>query len=1082
MEKAGRKVSGMIAALCMAIGLSAALFGTEEVRAEENGAFGDFGYEVLDDGTVKIADYRGLDTVVNVPEEINGRRVAQIGYAAFEDCKNIVKIDIPNGVTCIERQAFSGCEKLTEIHLPSGVTDMGDFVFSGCGSLTNIDLPSELTQIESGTFYNCDHLERVRFPDQLEKLAIDVFFNCSQLKEISISGDNLSFASMDGILYNKDFSTIVCYPMGKNDPVTFLPSVNQIGDGAFRGCGFQQMEIPSQIKSIGSNAFSHCKNLSSIKLPMGITKIESSTFSYCSSLTNMEIPKSVTYIGLWAFNECGNLTSVFIPDCVSVIQYAAFYMCGHLKDVYYAGNEEQWKNIDLNNKEDMNEALLKASIHFEASPIPDPGPEPDPTPDPEPEPDPDPIPEPDPTPDPDPIPEPDPKPTPPEPTDPDEPGLSVTINAKEELERLKSGDSLSIASDFKHYLSSEQIDLMESCLYTWLADINYAYRYSESSGIQERIRKKSGIDPQVDAASGRQQAITHITAETKYGKKTFEIKLDLGKPDGGGNLYPSYGTMHYEVFPKGGIPSDVPVTGQIGRSSYADMASFVESVAAAADNSLHSTHLWPSLSDEMASGILIDKTAAEIIGNKNGSFCEGIFTIYARPLVAYSKKVTIACPVDVYVYRMDGKYAGTIINNEPNAKDENVLLEVNGDTKTVYLTGNDYYLSLRGTDTGTMKYEVEEIANKEVCRNVQFLELQLKKDMQYEGYVFRPLNIDSDLYALRTIGGSASGDVTYTDKDSNASVFKKIQGMSLSQHSTSLGKDKTIQLKVSLFPQDAANPKLVWSSDNPFVAFVDDNGLVTAVAPGRAMITAATCDGSFLKQSCIIDVERSSQPDVNVPAQPETPPLLPVIPTPPETPPDKPNEPAQPPGQPQDPVKDENLVVAKLYYIVQFYANGGTNLSRRTMTLLNNDILGILPKVQRKAYLFDGWYTQQTGGIRITGDQTLPEATTLYAHWTKARAPARAALQTVVSKKKGEVKVGFKKISGAAGYQVQYAPNKKFTSAKTVGAGASAKTKTLTGLKAGKKYYVRVRAYQVDSLGNKIFGSYSAPKRVLVKG
>ena len=64
-----------------------------------------------------------------------------------------------------------------------------------------------------------------------------------------------------------------------------------------------------------------------------------------------------------------------------------------------------------------------------------------------------------------------------------------------------------------------------------------------------------------------------------------------------------------------------------------------------------------------------------------------------------------------------------------------------------------------------MKYEVEEIANEEVRRNVQFLELQLKKDMQYEGYVFRPLNIDRDLYALRTVDGS-SKEVIYADTDS----------------------------------------------------------------------------------------------------------------------------------------------------------------------------------------------------------------------------------------------------------------------------------------------------------------------------
>ncbi|MCI9022745.1 MAG: fibronectin type III domain-containing protein, partial [Eubacterium sp.] len=56
-----------------------------------------------------------------------------------------------------------------------------------------------------------------------------------------------------------------------------------------------------------------------------------------------------------------------------------------------------------------------------------------------------------------------------------------------------------------------------------------------------------------------------------------------------------------------------------------------------------------------------------------------------------------------------------------------------------------------------------------------------------------------------------------------------------------------------------------------------------------------------------------------------------------------------------------------------------------------------------------------------------------------------------------------------------------FTSAKTKEAKASAKTKTLTGLKAGKKYYVRVRAYSLDSMGNRIYGAYSMVKSIEAK-
>ena len=305
--------------------------------------------------------------------------------------------------------------------------------------------------------------------------------------------------------------------------------------------------------------------------------------------------------------------------------------------------------------------------------------------------------------------------------------------------------------------------------------------------------------------------------------------------------------------------------------------------------------------------------------------------------------------------------------------------------------------------------------------------------------------------------------------------------MSLSQQNTSIHTDKTIQLNASLFPLDATNPNLVWISDNPSVAAVGSDGMVTALGAGRATITVMTRDGSFLRQSCIVDVEGNKQPEPENPSDSDHPSTQPPEPAASDGTGTQPSQPVQPSNPPQDPPEDDGPVVAKLFYIIQFHANGGTNLSRRTMTLLNDDTLGILPKVQRKAYIFSGWYTQQTGGARVSGEKTLNEATTLYARWTKVKAPVKAAVQSLKSAKKGQVKVNFQKINGVKGYQVQYALHKKFTSAKTKTAGASAKAKTLMGLKAGKKYYVRVRADMVDSMGNKVYGTYSAVKSIRVK-
>ena len=989
--------------------------------------------------------------------------VGQIDSGAFSGCDSLQSIQIPAGVE-LDVTGLEYCENLMEIHVdpdhaelksedgilytkdgttlkycPAGKTDnihflpgvqtIGYDAFYGCNKISSIELPDSVTTIESSAFSHCRNLKSVKIPAGTENIMGDAFASCDNLQDIHVDAGNPVYASEDGILYDREKTTLICYPGGKANDMRLLESVTEIGKVAFAGCtNLREAELPSGITVINRGAFSDCTNLKSIKLPLGLTSIRSGAFAGCSSLTSIEIPEGVTELEGETFNSCENLTSITIPVSMESIQMDIFsYYNRSISDIYYAGSKEQWEKIDFFADLGLPVRYEKVTIHYQNSQEPEPAPVPDPIPDPEPEP------------------------------FPDEPGQPETLDAKQELERLKSGDQLSLDKDLQQYLSAEQIDKMESFLYTWLADINYAYTYSAGNSMKELVMKKAGIDPQGDFVSGTEQAITHISAETKYGPKVFEITLNLGKPDGSGNLYPSYGSMHYEILEKENIPSDVPASGQIGKASYADMEVFVSGVSRAADHSLRSVYQCELMSSAMASGVLIDKTTTEIIGNKNGSFSNGTFQLYEKPLLTYRKKITISCPVDVYIYSMDGKEVGSVINNKPQGGDQYVRFDVNGDTKSVYLVGNDYYLSLRGTDTGTMQYEVEEIANDEIRRNVQFLELQLKKDMQYEGYVFRPLNLDRNMYALRAVG--SDGKMFYADQDTLQTLFKQIQSLTLSEKETVIGQNKVTQLNASLFPLDASNPALKWTTDRESVVRVDHNGLVTAVGAGRATVTVSTKDGSFLKQYCVIDVAEEKY----VSGGPGS-------------------SSGWYGGGTSAPVEQEKQpVVVNLHYVLQFQTNGGTNLSRKTMTLLKDDVPGIMPKVQRKDYLFDGWYTQLNGGERITGDKPLTEAATLYARWTKAEAPAKPAAPALKSKKKGQIQVGIQHVKGAAGYEIGYSSSQNFASAKKKMAGAAAKTKTLTGLKAQKKYYVRVRAYCLDSMKNKIYGAYSSGKSVKVK-
>ena len=82
-----------------------------------------------------------------------------------------------------------------------------------------------------------------------------------------------------------------------------------------------------------------------------------------------------------------------------------------------------------------------------------------------------------------------------------------------------------------------------------------------------------------------------------------------------------------------------------------------------------------------------------------------------------------------------------------------------------------------------------------------------------------------------------------------------VNGIYLNSTYQSLNVNETFQLTATVTPENATNKKVVWKSSNPSVATVDNNGLVRAIAPGSATITATTADGSNLSASCVISVK-----------------------------------------------------------------------------------------------------------------------------------------------------------------------------------------------------------------------------------
>ena len=207
--------------------------------------------------------------------------------------ESITHVLISDGVTGIGANAFNLCTRLTSVRIPNTVTSIGDCAFSKCVSLTSI-----------------------RIPDSVTIIGDDAFGMCSSLREITVSSDNPSYCSDDGIVFSKDRSVLICFPAGKDDLAYSIPEgVTDIGSHAFLFCtNLQTVSIPESMKSIGEGAFIGCNNLTSASFPEGIANIRPYTFQFCHNLVSVSIPGSVTSIGDNVFSLCPRLKEIHVAE------------------------------------------------------------------------------------------------------------------------------------------------------------------------------------------------------------------------------------------------------------------------------------------------------------------------------------------------------------------------------------------------------------------------------------------------------------------------------------------------------------------------------------------------------------------------------------------------------------------------------------------------------------------------------------------------------------------------------------------------------------------------------------------------
>ena len=286
---------------------------------------------------------------------------------------------IPGGINTIGEGAFAGCSGLTSIDC-GNVTTINENAFAGCSGLTSIDF-GNVTTIKERAFHDCSGLTSVILPPSVKTVGRDLFEHCSELVKsaypnnignpfyryvVAVAYNPDGAIIEDGWIFGPERASILFAPSTLEGEYTVPAGVTTIGGNAFSSCrGLTSVIISPSVKSIGKDAFSSCTGLVKSAYPENLANPFNSGLSiaYNSEGAIVEnglifgsqhtsilfvphtfegeytIPSSVNSIGKEAFRKCEMLTSVEIPASVLTVGESAFRACSSLANFKIADGD-----------------------------------------------------------------------------------------------------------------------------------------------------------------------------------------------------------------------------------------------------------------------------------------------------------------------------------------------------------------------------------------------------------------------------------------------------------------------------------------------------------------------------------------------------------------------------------------------------------------------------------------------------------------------------------------------------------------------------------------------------------------------
>ena len=247
-----------------------------------------------------------------------------------------------------------------------------------CGDDAVLEVPNSIDGLSVsaiGAFAFSGLVETVSIPASVNMLEGNPFALCGLLEKVEVRGSGGSLASIDGVLFDNESLTLLCYPRAKSGMEYMVPGDTvSVGEYAFYGCkNLSTVGLNDNVEEVASSAFDRCGSLTSIQVspdnetlasidgvlfrrsdrsllrypeglseplyyvPDGILSIGPGAFKECRSLNEVVLPEGVVSVGELAFDACEALERVLLPDTIENIGSSPFFECPRLVEISVSG-------------------------------------------------------------------------------------------------------------------------------------------------------------------------------------------------------------------------------------------------------------------------------------------------------------------------------------------------------------------------------------------------------------------------------------------------------------------------------------------------------------------------------------------------------------------------------------------------------------------------------------------------------------------------------------------------------------------------------------------------------------------------